>query len=154
MRGVNGLCCRARDTMTSSLLSSVCADVSILCAHAECRRHKSVRWTLEFLCNSTSLAGFMSVTLVSRGCFRLASGAPVLSATKSCHAYISKTTLKLFRSDYDELNTWILNSIVDDFNNNPSSSGGHFPWSGTLPLDPTGVQPHIVATGAVPDFLG
>ena len=44
----------------SSLLTSVCDDVSKLCAHAECRRHESVRSTLEFFCNRSSVAGRLS----------------------------------------------------------------------------------------------
>ena len=47
---------------SSSLLSSVCDDVSVLCAHSECRRHVSVRSALEFLCNSSSLAGRQQLT--------------------------------------------------------------------------------------------
>lgn len=47
--------CRKRNRQ-SSLLTSVCDDVSKLCAHAECRRHESVRSTLEFFCNRSSVA--------------------------------------------------------------------------------------------------
>ena len=53
-----------RRNALSPLLTSVCGDVSKLCAYEECRRHESVRSALEFVCSSTSITGLCMIAFI------------------------------------------------------------------------------------------